>query len=154
MNHVEKAKEILSRISKLDTLLPGDVIQIALIIVNELILESENTEDWEQVKIKIYELVPDKEILSVESLKLEKFVKKYSEKTRRQEIVVIRQYFIFWLVKNKGFAYEKAGAVFGMDHSTCIYAVKTIGSAMYVKCKKTMKYVDEARNILRANGYL
>lgn len=154
MEAEEKAREILKSITMLELITPESTVQLALIVVNELIKESENIEYWEEVKRLIISFSPEKEIIVVEFFKKEKFLKQYQIRSRKREIVIVRQYFIWWLFRERNLTYEDAGKVFDLDHSTAIHAVRSIESALFVKCKKTLPFIEHAKKILTNNGYL
>lgn len=68
-----------------------------------------------------------------------------SNKCRKREFVVTRQLCIYCLRKI-GLSFEAAGLHFGKDHSTAIYAVKSIENLIFTKNKEYSELIVKVKN--------
>lgn len=81
-------------------------------------------------------------------------VKKYSVRSRKNDITMIRHCVCWWLVTVKGLTQTLAGEIMGgRDHATARNSTKVIQGGLDVGDKCVQEYLNKTLEMLKTEGY-
>jgi hypothetical protein len=92
--------------------------------------------------------IPDMVKIGNKFVDLKKYPQGIRTKTRKAEVVFIRQCIVS-LCQGMGYPYQTIGNHVGLDHSTCIYAKRVIDKFLSMEDRKTLLIINLIKDVIK-----
>lgn len=145
-----EAKELYKSFEGLEFLTPLDKIRVSLIVL-DLVPKLKN-ENLTYLRNSVLGLNPKKDKIILKDFKNEPFILEIDKKSRKPK-EVIKRFFVFWWIRQKGFTLSECAFVFDKKHETALHGIRAIDTAILIKDRYVLEICEEMKEKLRINGY-